>query len=157
MALVRTRRCLKCGTQYSVIEHRGTLLALDTDANDPVCSNQECKSEEWESIVGVPLGVELGDVGSVGKFYPRFDRGLGCTVNSAAHRRQIMDARGLEAVDGDFDEQAAFAESAENKHHREVWNKYTSDLEHSPEFAEARELRDKGHPDFQWQYTGPEE
>ena len=146
MALMLHRRCLDCTTVYSVLEHNGETVGLDAEDDSPFCP--KCSSTSFEGAVVAPAPIN--------RRFPYFDRGLGVWLNSDADRRRICAERGLVPVDGDFDEQEAFNESDENKHHREVWNDYTDRLEHSPEFADARRLRDKGHPEYQWKYVEPE-
>lgn len=142
MAHQETRRC-ECGTTYSVLTHRGVTLTIEATDDRETCP--ACASGAFKRVIGIPLGIELGGEGGVGRGYPYFDRALRCRVSSARHRRQIMKRKGLVAVDGDIDlEGDARKEAAENAATLARYHQYGDDLDNHPDFAEYREMRDKG-------------
>lgn len=143
MPLLRQRRCKACETEYEVLESKGQVIGMGDD-DCPDCP--QCGGSEYEGLIGAPLGIDLGDEASVGRHYPRWDSGLGCMVNSAKHRRQLCKERGLVPVDGDFDVEADVRKS---EYYRDGVRKRNAalrdEMEHSPEFREMRELRDRGY------------
>lgn len=105
-----------------------------------------CRSTDAEARFDAPLGIELGGGASTGRFYPYFDRGLMCQIDSAKHRQQVCKARGLVPVDGDIDldddHRKQSVEEAETKRkYAELQDMY----DHRPDFADHRRLRDLGY------------
>ena len=82
--------------------------------------------------------------------YPYFDRGLGITLTSERHRREVCKQRGLTPVDGDFNMDPYFAEAdKEIAEETEVYNDYVDRLEHDPAYKDWRKARDEGQvPDM---------
>lgn len=74
-----------------------------------------------------------------------FDRGLGCWVNSPAHRLEICKTRGLTPVDGDWDVDRALAEEErQNAADDAEYDAYQDKLNHHPAYAGYRRARDNG-------------
>ena len=85
---IQTRQCARCATRYDVLVVRGEVVGgLDTPEGGTECPS--CLAAEFMPLVTAGTGIDLGGEGGAGRFYPRFDRGLGCTVMSAAHRKQL--------------------------------------------------------------------
>lgn len=142
MALMRSRKCRDCGTAYSVLEHRGEILTVESDDDRDTCP--KCASNEYEEIVTAGTGIELGGEASYGKIYPYFDRGLGCRVSSAKHRRQLMKERGLQPLGGaDLQDMAQKNTSAREERKRRLAARM-DEYENHPDFAEYRKLRARG-------------
>jgi predicted nucleic acid-binding Zn ribbon protein len=77
--------------------------------------------------------------------WPRYDKGLGLVLTSAAHRRQVCKERGLIAIDGDWDEDRLMsAIEADVAKDEATAAEYYDRIEHAPEYREYREARDKG-------------
>ena len=139
MPTIRGRRCSLCNREYDVLWWPdGTAAAFGHDDGklDERCPY--CLSDKYESLVATanPAGV---------KGYPYFDRGLGCEVESPAHRRRLCKEKGLVPVDGDFDEDASIRKmNVEEDKHLRVYDEYKDRLDNSPEFADYREARSKG-------------
>lgn len=128
-----------------------------------VCHDFKCRTcgRVWEDIVdrdtvdavtcecGGPADVYLG--GHTDRFsqnlYPYFDRGLGCVVESPAHRRDVCKRLGVVPVDGDYDigrDLGVAAERARGDDEIAACEQYEHEIEHAPWFAEYRRLRDRG-------------
>lgn len=140
-----SRRCSGCGTCYEVVEKRGVFVGMDRADDRPTCPR--CDSEHFDALITTGQGILLGGAAGAGSTYPYFDNGLGCYVESDAHRRRICKERKLIPIDGDFD---PVAEAAR----REDWagqdralaehEQYLRDLEERPDFAGYRAARDRG-------------
>jgi len=143
LASIEDRQCKHCNTKYGILTHRGESLGIERDDDGLTCP--KCDKDDYKILIGVPLGVELGDEGSVGKFYPRWDRGLGCRVSSKQHRQKIMDERGLVALEGGAEVSSAQKEiwRQEDKDHRD-YEKLIDKYDNAPEFSEYRRLKDRG-------------
>lgn len=79
--------------------------------------------------------------------FPYFDRGLGCMVQSKAHRAQLCRERNLIPVDGDYDlERDCGLRDAKRKAAEEdaAYEEYMDELEHASHFAAFRQARDRG-------------
>lgn len=138
------RKCTGCEARYDVILVRGVAIGLDREDDKPTCPG--CDGNEFIRMVGVGTGVELGDVGGAGKIYPYFDRAMGITLNSAKHRREECKKRGLLPIDGDIDLDADHAKEGAWRQGVIDRNKAWADqLAHDPEYAQVRELTDKGY------------
>lgn len=141
MATIAYRKC-SCGEDYEVLTHNGETVNMSDAVSDAICP--VCKGEEFSLRVVSGTGIELGDVSSVGKLYPYFDRGLGMQVNSSAHRKKICKERNLIPVDGTMDNRdltKAHAQEDEiERRYSALKDKYNND----PQFADYRRLRDKG-------------
>lgn len=128
--------------------HRFDDVYDEKPAAPPACP--ECGAAVVE-VVGVPdVDWFTKQYGASGGY---FDRGLGCQVNSAAHRRQIMAERGLveygEVGDIHDDARRKWSERAdrENTAVREMLRGY----EHGPDAAAMKQARDRGDVnDWSW-------
>lgn len=123
-------RCTACNHDY--------FDALSAGEAIPACP--KCGAEGKEKA-GFPSAEGM-------KAYPRFDRGLGCVINSPAHRAAICKERGLIPVDGDWDIDAYLRKEHEKADaHNKAYAEYCDKLDNAPEFASLREAQDKGlHP-----------
>tara|TARA_R110002110_G_scaffold4364_4_gene22392 strand:+ start:3341 stop:3964 length:624 start_codon:yes stop_codon:yes gene_type:complete len=82
--------------------------------------------------------------------FPYYDRGLGVTLTSENHRREICRQRGVTPVDGDWDMDYHFAK-ADKKINEEtaVYDDYVDRLENDPAYKDWRKARDDGQvPDM---------
>lgn len=132
MALLRHRRCLDCLKPYAVLQHGGVSVGMDRDDDEPTCP--QCGSKEFTSVVQAAMPIDRG--------YPRFDRGLGIELQSAAHRRQVCAERGLIPVDGDFDHERMLADQdAEEDGWLNKYEIYKDKLDNSPEFHNYHRMR----------------
>lgn len=155
MAASSLRQCRSCERRYEVLDCHGLLkdgglVGLDRDDGDTTCPG--CGADDYDLLVGVGTGILLGGEGGQGRFYPRFDRGLGCTVNSEAHRRQLCKERNLVPVDGDFDLVSNFSELENERAAARARLQAEEDfLEHSSDkgAVEFRRLRSRGWLDDQ--------
>lgn len=112
-------------------------LAVDGDDALPACPT-----------CGGALLAKMGVGSEAPGEYPRWDRGLGLTLTSAAHRRQVCKERGLTPVDGDFDlDKIVDRIEEDNNAEIKVYDDYVDRLENSQEFKDFRVLRDKGRYD----------
>ena len=133
MALIRHRKCHDCLEPYSVLEHGGETLGMDRVDDQPICP--QCGSKVFSSVVHAPKPIDQG--------YPRFDRGLGIELQSAAHRKQVCAERGLVPVDGDFDHERMLADQdAEEDGWLKKYETYKDKLDNSPEFQDWHRQRE---------------
>jgi len=144
---IRTYRCQDCSHQFDLLFVRGEPTSLDhEDINDTSCP--ECGAGRRVSILAGAHGIELGDVAGVGRHYPRFDAGLGRMVNSAAHRRQLCAAMGVQPVDGDIDLERPHGEMVARREARHARQAAVQDrYDNHPDYQEYRELKDRGYID----------
>jgi hypothetical protein len=125
-------RCaeLRC----SACEHDYFDALLPTDALPPC---PKCGAQPKEKP-GCPTAEGM-------KRFPYHDRGLGCIVNSPAHRAAICKERGLVPVDGDWDADDYLRKRHEaDAAHDAEYAAYEDRLNNSPEFATLREAQDRG-------------
>ena len=149
MPLARSRQCLDCDTKYDVIDFpkRGEILSYWPHRPDdlPICP--ACDGANFRSLIGIPLGVDLGDVAGVGKLYPYFDRALNCYIRNKNHRKQVCKEKGMVPVDGDLtltlDAQLRSDEDGKDKIRRK-YHAINDMYDNHPDFREHRELQDKG-------------
>jgi len=145
MALLRERRCKECERRYEVLQANGESVGMDANHTD--CP--DCGSGEYTSVLSVPMGIDLGDEAGYSRTYPYNDRTLG-RVHSAAHRKQLMRARGLEeGCIGQAIRDSQEREQEEDEAHARVTGQRDRE-EHSPEFADYRRLRSRGAYDEQF-------
>jgi len=140
-----SRRCSDCAHAYDVIEKAGVFIGVDRDDDQPICP--KCGGAEFSNRITLGRGIELGDEGGVGKTYPYYDRGLGCWVSSAKHRKQICRERNLIPVEGhlDIEKEARRVEKWDEQDQAEAeYEQYLRDLEEHPGFAGFRNARDRG-------------
>lgn len=93
------------------------------------------------------LPINTGGEHAVGKFYPRYDRGLGMVVQSHAHRQRICLERNLIPLEGaDFSslEAAAGRMNTEHETALQTLAAIEDEYEHHPDYREFREDRHKG-------------
>jgi hypothetical protein len=124
--------------------HGGTERGnLDHPQFDDACV---CGSTDAEAMIGCATGIDLGDVGGVGKIYPYYDRGLARHVRSAAHRRQLCQELGVQPVDGDDDTcvRQAQREDTRVKDMRARIARNEAEMWDSPDGREFRRLQDRG-------------
>lgn len=135
---LRWLKCRACDKRFEILERHNGTIRIEDDAPTSACT---CGAEDAESLVGVPMGIELGDASSVGKFYPRFDRGLQCTVNSKQHRAEIMRRRGLVALEGcDIDPTRELREAYRKDDESEAaYRAQAERFSRDPDFADARQ------------------
>lgn len=87
------RRCLDCGKTYDVLQdlrfpdNPFSSLIPGKELEDLSCY---CGSTSHEVVIRSGKGVDLGGEAGATAEYPRWDRGLGCEVKSAQHRRWLM-------------------------------------------------------------------
>ena len=145
MALLRERRCTDCGRHYEVLEANGEAVGMDADHTN--CPN--CESTQYCGVISVPMGIDLGDEAGYSRTYPYDDRTLG-RVHSAAHRKQLMRARGLEeGCIGQAIRDSEARERDEDAAHARVMKQ--RDLEeNAPEYVGYRRLRSRGAYDEQF-------
>ena len=139
------RRCAECGREYELLRIGRSISALDRDDIEdlscPTCSSLSCGN-----VIGAVTGTGLGGEAGHGRFFPRWDNGLGCRVSSNAHRKRIMKERGLIAYDGgDIDYERIGRQQRERRQKvRDDYQQVQDDYDNRPEFADYRRLRDKG-------------
>jgi len=142
-----TRQCPN-GHTYDLLERKGELISLGDGADDDI-SCPGCGAEDFTSVLTLGVGVRLGDVAGAGKFYPRFDRALHRTVNSEAHRNQIMKEMGLVPLDGgsEFGNDDPFekGKAAERKFDKQLKDhaEYRERLRTHPGFRDLRRDMDR--------------
>lgn len=95
MPSIRSRRC-ECSCCYDVMEFSdGTSISLDNKSSDDEFDGcPACGSREFTLRIPSPRGGEAEK-----RIYPYFDRNLGVTCTSSAHRASIMKERGLHDAD----------------------------------------------------------
>lgn len=143
------RRCPVDGTVFDLLEVRGELSALNHDDLDhlgcPVCG------AEGESVIAGFLPKDLGGQGGVSKDFPYFDRGLGCVVNDAKHRRWLLEhypdgrrrPEKLIPTDGDFDfEEIAAEQERSNEKIDRAHREQQEYMEHGPDRAAYARIRE---------------
>jgi len=148
VASLSHRRCA-CGTVYDVLTHNGKSIGMDRADNGTACPS--CDKDEFVRLVGVPVGIEMGDEAGYGKTYPYFDRGLGRRVSSSAHRKKLCEELGVEACDdggGDVVTDGVSSARkaqwrAEDKAEKD-FHDYVERLEKDPAFSEYRRMRARG-------------
>lgn len=96
------------------------------------------------------IGRSAWAVDRFGERFPYYDRGLGMTLHSKNHRRQIIKERGLIPVDGTIDSRdigrAAREQAAEDKR---IVQKLHHDMKHHPAFKLYRQHKSRGwNPNF---------
>lgn len=125
-------KCNGCGHIFEEIVDRKDGQSIEDNYECPKCNEIDCK---W--IPGARID-------RFSEQFPYYDRGLGCWLKNKAHRKQICKERGLEPVEGDYDEDKIFSEF-DNRREREEkeYNDYINKLDHSPEFKEYRRMRDQ--------------
>jgi putative FmdB family regulatory protein len=128
-------------------EANEALFPLSAWNEDQTITCPVCQHEAYR-VIEVGQGIQLGGGASTGKIYPYQDKGLGCWVESAKDRDRICAERGLVPTDGaDMDVEGILkTQYAESDRLQKVYEDYVEEVDHSPHFAEHRELRDKGHP-----------
>ena len=143
---VKGRRCQSCHHKFDIFTFKqaGEEHISVMERDDDVLGCPKCDSEDWDVVFGAGIGIELGGGASTGKIYPYFDRGLGCQVDSASHRRQIMKARGLiEAPE--FDEERMMADICRDSDRMVAEHEaHVKEMEESPHWADYRRARDRG-------------
>ena len=85
-----------------------------------------------------------------GERFPYYDRGLGMTLHSKNHRRQVIKEKGLIPVDGTVSNsdigRAAREQAAED---RRIVQKLHHDMKHHPAFKQYRQQKSRGwKPNF---------
>ena len=145
---LETRECLDCGRKYEILSKRNGSVGMEQDAlNCP-----DCHSMSFRWLLQAGQGIQLGDVGGVGKIYPYFDRTLNCMVNSAAHRRKIIErhkrnGRIYEPDAGDSPMREHLAKEArEEKENIRECQEYDRMLAWGEEFKEWRQQIARGNP-----------
>lgn len=147
MPCIRSRRCSACSHTYDIMEwntgkHAGITMTMETEVEPAVCP--QCSSGEYVGIVTAGTGIEQGGDHGHGKIYPYYDRGLGMHIRSAKHRREVCKKRGLIPVDGDHDFARRTEQDRQDDAEFEEYMSHQRRLEDDPQYAEYRELRDKG-------------
>ena len=136
-----------CRTCKEVREHLFPLTQYSFN-NTIVCP--KCGADAYRPP-SAGTGIQLGGGASTGSLYPYYDRGLGRHVESHADRERIMLELGVVADDTDYDvDKELHKATAEERRLGVIYKDYADRMDNSPEFAEARDLRAQGHPDFQW-------
>lgn len=114
----------------------------------PPCPKCGATSEE---VLGVP-GADWFTMmyGATGGYY---DQGLGCWLNSAAHRRQVMDERGLVEYGevGEIHDDARRKQNERADREDGVIREMLRGYEHGPDAAAMKTARDRGEvQDWRW-------
>ena len=126
-------KCKSCEHVFEEIVDHGENQSVDDDFECPEC---KASGSTWRPTARIDRWSER---------FPYFDRGLGVTLQSKAHRRQICKERGLTPVDGDFDEEKLFSDQTNRREREEKeYNDYVARLDHAPEFKEYRRAIDQG-------------
>lgn len=96
---VRSRKCLACGWRYEVLAKGDVVLTIDLPNGDDRDVCPACESPEHVGIASAPRHID-----SDSRWYGKYNRGLGCYVDSRAHHQQLLAERGLEQADwGDIE------------------------------------------------------
>ena len=145
MALISARRCAGCNTHYEVMEHNGVFIGMG-DSENTTCPT--CDMAEYESVLTIPIAIELGDEGSQGKIYPYFDRALNMRISNSAMRKRVMKEKGLVDMGPDED----FERAAKNTHEARLakikkMHDQNKMYDEHPDYREYRILKDKGFYD----------
>jgi len=122
-----------------------------------------CNHGTWEWFVGkAPQEVECefdscdGKAGRVWKVkldmhwarFPYYDRGLGVTLTSENHRREICRQRGLTPVDGDWDLAGEIAKNESKvEEEKETYKDYYDRVHNDPAYKDFRKAIDEGRVD----------
>lgn len=123
-------RCAICGWKDTITVH----------GNDPYPPCPDC-----DGVVTKPMGAPGAEAPGE---YPRYDRGLGLTLTSDAHRRAVCKARGLTPVDGDFDIDRILGRiTDDDAADAKAGDDYLFALENHPDYKDFRVLRAAGRYD----------
>ena len=102
-ALTKGRLC-ECGFEWLVMIWKdGTVLNNDRTDDPENLTCPECDSAVFTPTMNTAMPIWLGGDHAVGRHYPHYNRGLGCTVQSHKHYYELCEARGLHPVEGDID------------------------------------------------------
>ena len=113
--------------------------STDNEYDPSVAQCDFCDSKNVEVLISVP------SIDRFGERFPYYDRGLGMTLHSKAHRREVCRKLGVEPVDGDID----MAEEANkvkktNESSKKEYDKINHNMKHHPGYKEYRRLKDRG-------------
>jgi hypothetical protein len=148
LASMQGRRCRPCGRDYSILFVRGEGAAVDrpeAEIDDLTCPS--CGADDYEVVIGLASGIQLGGDAGVGRNFPYFDHALGVEVRSAQHRRWLMQhnadgtrrAVPLVPTEGGFDPVADFErEQAERDRRYAGYLEMLEQEQADPELREAR-------------------
>lgn len=122
-----------CHHEYEVLVMGGVESALDQPkGQEDNLTCPKCGGADFVKLIGVASIVDS-------RMYPYFDRGLGLTLTSAQHRKQVCAERGVVPIDGDIDLGPSIEEQIEHNRRVERHAAYQDRLKHAPEFKGWRE------------------
>ncbi len=134
---IRERGSAPVMTDWKCAAGHVHFTVAETKPDAPPC---ETCGEPTTEVVGMP-NARIDDD------YPRWDQGLGCRLESAAHRKRLMDERGLVSVadvgEFDVDAQARKASERIRREDAEVRDLLIG-FEHGPDSAQLKAARDRG-------------
>lgn len=121
-----------CGTKFEALNDFTEGEKPDTPRPCPRCGDPS------------PRAVSFPHEDGTMKMYPYFDRGLGMTLTSPAHRRQVCAERGVIPVDGDYDNTRLYNERMKPYREAEAYcAKLRDEMKNSPTWAKYREHADR--------------
>lgn len=97
------RECEACGRRFVLLSLCGVVTNNDRDTDIEDLSCPDCGCTEAEAILGGAVLKDAVNGSGIGIKFPYRDMALGCIVESAAHRRQLLAERNWTATDGDLD------------------------------------------------------
>ncbi len=126
-------KCVECGNSFDEIVDHSVGQSTQDNFDCPECGASGCA---WRPSSRIDRWSER---------FPYFDRGLGVWLKSKAHRKRICKERGLEPVDGDYDEEKIFSEfDSKREKEKAEYATYVDRLDNAPEFASYRRAVDQG-------------
>ena len=112
-----TRECMRCEVRFDVLRNMGK-------RDEPV----PCKTCKGETRRGVALIASTPSGWGDSTWSGRFDKGLGITLRSKAHRDQVMKERGLVETTA-YDQRAKLDKGISlNNEHERTMSRYNSEL-----------------------------
>ena len=129
----RDVRCFDC-EKVSYVD-----CSKDNEYDPSVAQCDYCNSCNVEVLISVP------SIDRFGERFPYYDRGLGMTLHSKAHRREVCKKLGVTPVEGDIDmiEEANKVRKAGETNKKE-YDKIKKNMKDHPGYREYRRLKDRG-------------
>ncbi len=125
-------RCSACGHGFDELNDR---RAGETPESGRPCP--KCNAHADMAATVPRIDATLSE-------YPYWSDVFNCEVTSPGHRRSLMFAKGLVEQDGDQDDKWFSEARDEAARYEKSATEYEQALEHSPDFRNYREYRDKG-------------